>query len=100
MLIAVAARSLASVFGRAFAGISGSNSVGDMDVCFWSKSFSVMLRSLRQADPSFRGVLSNVVCLHVISSNLNNEAVVPRREGVISAINSLVLFCEVEVCVG
>jgi hypothetical protein len=67
MLIPVSARSLSSVFCRSFAGISGSTSVGDIDVCFWSMSFSVRLRSLRQADSSFRGVLSNVVCLHVIS---------------------------------
>ena len=59
----VAARSLASVCGRSFAEISDSNS---MDVCFLSMSFFVMLRSLRQADTSFRGVLSNMVCLYVI----------------------------------
>jgi hypothetical protein len=67
MPIPVAARPLTSVCGRSFVGISGSNSVGDMDVCFLSMSFFVRLRSLRQDDPSFRGVLSNVVCLHVIS---------------------------------
>jgi len=67
MLNPVAARSLASAFGRSFAGISGSNSVGDMDVYFWSMSFSVRLRFLRQGDPPFRGVLSNVVCLYEIS---------------------------------
>jgi hypothetical protein len=99
MPIPVAARSLASVCCRSFAGISGSNSVGDMDVCFLSKPFFVMLRPLRQADPcskeSFR-----MWCVCMWFRSLNNEAVVPRGEGFISATNSSVLDCEVKVCVG
>jgi len=58
--IPVAAPSKAWVWSRSLAGIVGSNPAGGMDVCLLCTLHVV--RSLRRADHSSRGVLQSVVC--------------------------------------
>jgi len=54
------------VSSRSLPGIVDSNSAGGMDVCLlWGLNI-VSKRSLGRADPSFRGILPNVVCLSVM----------------------------------
>jgi hypothetical protein len=63
----VIARSKAWVCGRSLAGILGKNPAEGMKVYLLWSSCVVRYRSLRRADYSFRGVLPNAVCLHVIA---------------------------------
>jgi len=69
--IPVTARSKAWVCGCPLVGTAGSNRAGGMYVCLFLVGFACCHRSLRQADPSSRGVLLNVVCMRVIKGNDN-----------------------------
>jgi hypothetical protein len=62
--IPVAVRSKAWVYGRSLAGIVGSNPARGMDVCLlW---VLCVVRSLRRAGHSSRGVLPSVMCLKCV----------------------------------
>jgi hypothetical protein len=64
MQIRVAVRSKAWVCGCSLTGIVGSNPAEGMDVCLlW---VLCVVRSLRRAGPSSRGVLPSVMCLSVM----------------------------------
>ena len=63
----VALRPKAWVCGLWLPGIAGSNPAGCIDVCLLGMVCGFRQRSLRLADPSFRGFLSSVcVCVCVI----------------------------------
>jgi len=57
--ITVDARSEASICGRSFAEIVGSNPVGSMEVCLLGVLYVIRYRSVRRADHSSRGVLQS-----------------------------------------
>jgi hypothetical protein len=66
----VAARSKARVCSHSLAEIAGSNPAKSMHVCLLWVLCAVRKKSLRQADPSSRGVLPSVhVSLSVIKLN-------------------------------
>jgi hypothetical protein len=64
--IPVAALSKGWVCGRLLAEIAGSNRAGGLDICLLWVLCVVRYVSLKRADHSSGGVLSNVVCLRVI----------------------------------
>jgi len=63
-LIPATARSKANVCGRSLAGIAGSNPAEGMDFCFLWILRVARYRTLRQGDPSSRGVVW-IVCVCV-----------------------------------
>jgi hypothetical protein len=80
MPIPVAERSKTWFCGRSPTGIAGSNTAWGVDVCFSVVSIVCVVRSLRRADHSSRGVLPTVVRHCVWSCNLRNEEA-QTREG-------------------
>ena len=70
--------SKARVSCQSLAGIKGSNSAEEMDICLLRVLCVVRQRSPRRADPSSRGVLSSVVCLNVIRKTSTLEGQGPR----------------------
>ena len=73
VLVLVALRSKAYVWGRSTAEIVGSNPTGGMNVCLLLMLCVVRYRSQRRANPSSRGVIPSVVCRCVWSRNHVNE---------------------------
>jgi len=92
MPIPKAARSKMWVCGRSPAEIVGSNPAGGMEVCLLWVLCVVTQRTLRRADHSSRGVLSNVMRRYLWSRNLMNEEdmarVGPQRHKEICIINN------------
>ena len=86
----------ARVCCRLLAGITGSNPTGDMDVFLLWVLCVVNQRSLRQADPSPRGVLPTTMYSCKWFRNLTNKAALARvgllRQRVV--VNQCYIICE------
>jgi hypothetical protein len=76
--ISVAERSKTRVCGRSLAGIAGLNPAGVVDVCLVWMLCIVRQKFLRWADPSSGEDLPAVMCYHVCSRKLMNQAALAR----------------------